>query len=76
MAGVILMIGRVPLGHYLTSWLPSWLSWLHLPNLQEWIYQYPNVAGARAIMIGIALGLVGTSLRVILGIEKSFMGEK
>jgi len=75
-AGVILMIGRVPLGHFLTSWFPSWLQWLHLPNLQEWIYQYPNVAGARAIMIGIALGLVGTSLRVILGIEKSFMGEK
>jgi hypothetical protein len=75
-AGIIIMIGRVPLGAYLTSWLPSWLQWLHLPRLQEWIYQYPNAAGARAIMIGIGLGIVGTSLRVILGIEKSFMGEK
>lgn len=75
-AGIIIMIGRVPLGAYLTGWLPSWLQWLHLPRLQEWIYQYPNAAGSRAIMIGIGLGIVGTSLRVILGIEKSFMGEK
>ncbi|MDD3807016.1 MAG: hypothetical protein PHE86_03135 [Candidatus Marinimicrobia bacterium] len=74
-AGIIIMIGRVPMGAYLTNWLPSWLQWLHLPNLQEWIYQYPNAAGARAIMIGIGLGIVGTSLRVILGIEKTFIGE-
>lgn len=76
-SGIIIMLGRVPLGAFLTSWTQNipWLSWLHLPVLQEWIYQYPNAAGARAIMIGIGLGIVGTSLRVILGIEKSFMGE-
>ena len=35
----------------------------------------PNVAGARAIMIGIGLGIFATSIRYILGIEKSYIGE-
>ena len=76
LAGMILMIGRVPLGQFLTSPLDgTFLSFLHLGNLQNWIYQVPNVAGSRAIMIGIGLGTAATSLRFILGIEKSFLGE-
>jgi hypothetical protein len=47
----------------------------YLPYLQEWIYKYPNVAGARSIMMGIGLGIFGTSIRYILGIEKSYIGE-
>lgn len=70
-AGIILMLGRVPLGAKLTGFLPHFMQ---LPTIQEWIYSVPNVAGARAIMIGIGLGMVSTSLRFILGIEKSFLG--
>ena len=47
----------------------------YLPYLQEWIYFFPNVAGARSIMIGIGLGIFATSIRYILGIEKSYIGE-
>jgi len=76
-AGILLMLGRVPLGQTFTSWVPeeSFFSFLRLERLADWIYTYPNAAGQRAVMIGIALGTVSTSLRLILGIEKSFLGE-
>ena len=71
LAAFFVMLGRVPLGDVLTSWLPSWL---HMSNIASWIMNVPNLAGQRAIMIGIALGIVSTSLRMILGIERSYLG--
>jgi hypothetical protein len=77
-AGIIVMLGRVPLGQTFTNWLPAegFFSGFRLEQVADWIYTYPNTAGQRAIMIGIALGVVSTSLRLILGIEKSFLGEE
>jgi hypothetical protein len=118
-SGIIIMIGRVPLGSYISSWFilyllvlaggivvnsffknkqytaifvcvgiilvtaaGSTMGWpidepgiFYLPYLQEWIYRYPNSAGSRSIMIGIGLGIFGTSIRYILGIERSYIGE-
>ena len=118
-SGIIIMIGRVPLGSYISSWFIMYLivliagiiintifknkrytaisvglgifgvtaagismGWpldqpavFYLPYLQEWIYRYPNSAGSRSIMIGIGLGIFGTSIRYILGIERSYIGE-
>jgi hypothetical protein len=71
LAAFLVMLGRVPLGDSLTSWLPTWL---HMSNIANWIMNIPNTAGQRAIMIGIALGTVSTSLRLILGIERSYLG--
>jgi hypothetical protein len=73
-AAFIILIGRTPLGHYLTAWLPQPLQFLHIPNLSNWILSIPNMAGQRAIMIGIALGIISTSLKLILGIERSYLG--
>ena len=70
-AAVLVMLGQVPLGDYLTGWLPNWL---HMSSIAEWIMEVLNKAGQRAIMIGIALGIVSTSLRLILGIERSYLG--
>ncbi len=66
-SAILVMIGRVPLGNYI---------WERLPLLGDWIMSYPNMAGQRAIMIGIALGVVSTSLRIILGIERTYLGGK
>lgn len=71
LAGFLVMLGRVPVGDSLTSFLPEGY---RLSNLADWIMNVPNKAGQRAIMIGIALGIVSASLRLILGIERSHLG--
>jgi hypothetical protein len=47
---------------------------LQIPNLAIWIMNAPNLAGQRAIMIGISLGVISMSLRLLLGIERSYLG--
>ena len=118
-AGIILMLGRVPVGDLIPWWVVAvlimfgigaisapwikdrkvlfgfitggiilflgtgfFLGWnqeppqiLLIPVIQDWIFDYPTTAGSRALMIGIALGVVGTSFRIILGMERSFLGE-
>ena len=64
LAAVIVMLGRVPI----TSNL-----WHGFPNVTEWIMTYPNAAAKRGIVIGIDLGLISMALRMILGIERSYM---
>ncbi len=73
-AAILVMLGNTSIGGALTSWLPESLSFLHLPNISEFIMKYPNTAGQRAIMIGAGLGIIGSSLRIILGIERSYLG--
>ena len=119
LAGIIIMIGRVPAGSLISSWMVMYLivlvsglyihylkkknnvtiiftlagfilvtiagvitgwpidkpSIFYLPLLQEWIYLVPNAAGSTAILMGIGLGIVVTSLRYIFGLEKSYLGE-
>src|SRR5574341_17092 len=70
-AATILMLGRVPLGEYLSSWLPEGY---RISSLSDWIMDFPQTAGQRAIMMGIALGIISTSLRIILGIERTYLG--
>lgn len=61
----IVMLGRVPIGAMI---------WNKIPLVSEWIMQVPNLAGQRAVMIGAAMGMVATSLRMIFGIERSYLG--
>lgn len=71
LAAIFLMLGRTPLGDYLSGWLPT--DW-QLKKISDWIMDFPQTAGQRAIMIGIALGIISTSLRVITGLERTFVG--
>jgi hypothetical protein len=64
-AAVLVMIGRVPIGYYI---------WHGFPDLVEWLMNVPNTAAKRGILFGADLGLISMALRVLLGIERSYMG--
>jgi len=64
---MIVMLGRVPLGHQISDLIPQ---------TAQWIIDNPSVAAKRGILIGIGLGSITTALRVILGIERSYLGGK
>jgi len=73
-AAFIILLGRTPFGMYISGWIPDEVSLFQIPNLAVWIMNSPNLAGQRAIMIGIGLGVISMSLRLILGIERSYLG--
>jgi hypothetical protein len=72
----IILLGQTFAGVLLTSWLPDSLSALRIENLTVYIMSVFNTAGNRAIMIGIALGIASTSLKVLLGVDRSYLGSQ
>ena len=66
-AGVV-MLGRIPFGEMILGNRP------YLAKFTDWLMDWPNMAAQRGIMIGAALGAASLSLRVIVGIERSFLG--
>jgi hypothetical protein len=68
-AALIVMIGRVPIG----DWATGWMGQFRLSVIQEWIMDNPQNSAKRAILIGAALGVMATGLRVILGLERSYL---
>jgi len=65
LAGTIVMLGRAPIGEMI---------WKQFPVITEWIMKYPNLAGMRGFQIGVAVGVIGVGLRVLLGIDRSYLG--
>jgi hypothetical protein len=45
-----------------------------LGSLRTWIAQVPAAAGARGILLGVALGTVATGLRILLGADRPYGG--
>jgi hypothetical protein len=64
-AAIIVMAGRVPLGEYLFA---------SLGQISDWIMNVPNTAAQRAILIGVSLGGIATSIKIIFGIERAYLG--
>ncbi len=74
LAAFILILGKVPLGQIIWHSALGWTG-QGVDQVIEWIMSVPAVAGKRGIMIGIAIGAVVTSLKIIFGIEKQYMGK-
>ncbi|HZI88917.1 MAG TPA: hypothetical protein VFD83_00525 [Candidatus Polarisedimenticolia bacterium] len=78
-AGILVMAGRVPLLEFLAAPFPplqpgAAAASQGLGKLTEWIMQVPNGAAQSGIIIGAALGAASMAIRVILGIEKGYLG--
>ncbi len=74
LTAIVVMLGRVPLGALLIPYKPFGGEVEFLPWLTDWILSNPSMAAQRGIMIGIGLGAISTSLRIIFGIERTYMG--
>jgi hypothetical protein len=59
------MLGRVPIGAFISD---------AIPTAAQWLMSVPNLAAKRGILLGVSLGAVATSLRIICGIERSYLG--
>lgn len=73
----IILLAQTAAGMFLTGWIPedSAFAFLRLDWMKIAITEHIQTAGMRAITIGIALGVAATSLRLILGIDKSYLSK-
>jgi hypothetical protein len=67
----VIMLWRVPMGEWLFEQLPGDIPFF----LNTYIMNGINMAVQRGIIIGAALGAASMSLRIILGIERTYMGK-
>lgn len=75
---LIVLIGNVPFTNYI------WAEQLgihhfhgiriEMPDAVNWLMQTPNTAARRGVGFGVALGIIATSLKIIFGIERGYLG--
>lgn len=71
LTAIVVMLWRVPMGEAFLNLFPG-----NIPEfLNTYIMNGANLAVQRAIIIGAALGAASMSLRIILGIERTYMGK-
>jgi hypothetical protein len=71
-SALLVMLGQVTLGTAITSGLPTTgvLSHLRLENISQYILLEINAPAYRAIIFGISVGFLATSLRLWLSLER------
>lgn len=69
-AACLVMIGRVPIG----EWLKTQTHFLIFPDIASWLLNVPNAAASRGIFLGVFLSQIAIAVRIIFGIERSYMG--
>jgi hypothetical protein len=79
-AGCVIMIGRVPVGDWLADQTVVSMgvlgerSLIHFPYITDWLLNIPNAAAQRGIILGVILSQIAIAVRIIFGIERTYMG--
>ncbi len=63
----IVMLGRAP---------PTNTAGTLLTPVADWLTRVPNVAGQRVLLIGAAIAACSTLLRLLLGVERDYLGAR
>ena len=83
-AALIVMLGAVFFGTVMTNWIPitsgidahgtpidnPWANF-RIENIAQWLLMEVNAAAQRGILFGLTIGLLATSLRLWLSLERS-----
>jgi len=73
-SALVVLLGQIPVEEF--------LPWVRIhgisvfERLKELIMNFPNMASQRGILIGVALGALATSVKIIAGIERPYMGGR
>jgi hypothetical protein len=59
LTAIVVLIGQVPL-----------FDFPFLREMREWVMRVPATAGLRGILLGVALGVTATALRVLIGADR------
>jgi hypothetical protein len=62
-SALVVLIGSVPFMQVVSPWLPA---------AKEWVVNVPALAGVRGILLGVALGIMATGLRLLTGIDRPY----
>ncbi len=85
-AALIVMIGNAPIGDLIwNKTIPVWIEKIpviktipigdYFPSTaRQWILDNPNLSSRRGIILGVSLGVISQSIRIIFGIERSYLG--
>jgi hypothetical protein len=71
-SALLVMFGRVPISETVSHWIFGNKN--VFSNVTDFIMEGPNLAAKRAIVLGMSLGAISQSLRILFGIERSYLG--
>lgn len=63
LSAFIVLVGSVPFMQVLAPFFPA---------AKDWVVNVPAVAGMRGILLGVALGVIATGLRLLVGIDRPY----